>query len=241
MAITTTARTLINGAFDLLQVKGSGETVQAADLTDALRRLQAMIDSWALQPGTITNQVREVFDLVASQASYTMGPGGNFDTVRPVYVQGAGLLMNAPSVPVEVPLTLLSDDAYDALAVKTLTSVQPTCVYVNATSPLATVILWPVPTTAVNDLVLYSLQAFAGFTSVDQAVHLPTGYAEPIEYNLAKRLATPYGLTWPAELDAIARSSLAWVKTSNRRISDLSLDAALVQESRAPWNILAGP
>lgn len=236
---TTTARTIINGAFDLLGVKAAGETMPADAMQDALRRLNLMIDGWGLQPGTILNQTREVFNLAASQASYTMGPGGDFDTVRPVWVQGFGLVLNTSTLPVEIELDSFTDASWEAIRVKTQTSTQPTGAYFNATAPLATVYVWPIPTSSLNDLVIYSLQAGLGFTNLSTQYALAAGYAEAIEYNLATRLAASYGRSVPPDVTRTAAQTLTWVKTSNTRAMDLSLDPALTFSSRRSYNILS--
>lgn len=248
MSVTTTAQKLINGAFDVLGVKAAGETVASADANDALRRLNAMIDGWGLQPGTMLDQTREVFDLVANKGGpdnpYLVGPSattGNFSTVRPVYLQGVSLLLTNLSVDVEVPLSPYTEAAYMALAVKSLTSVQPTGYHWSATSPFASLYLWPVPDNGTNDLVLYSLAAVSQFADLVTLVTLAPGYAEAIEYNLALRLAAPYGATVDPDVRRQAGQALAWVKTGNSRIADLSIDVALTQGAQPPWNILAGP
>lgn len=241
---TWTAQKIILAAMNMLGIRQSGETMAGADMQDALDLLNGMIDGWGLQPGTILNQQREVFPLVAGQGGpanpYTMGPGGDFNTVRPVYVTGAGLLLGT-SPTIEIPLSFLTDDAYEAIRIKDLGSPYPTSLYFNATQPLASIYLYPVPTSALNDLVLYSLDASLGFANLTTQYTFAPGYVEAMEYNLARRLAAPYGQPFTPELDQLARKSLAWVKTANTRMVDLSLDGALTIGSQKPWNILTGP
>lgn len=235
---------LLLEAFDDLGIKQSGETLPAADAIDGLRRLNGMCDALNLQPGWLLNEQREVFDLVAGQGTpdnpYTMGPGGDFDTTRPVWVKGFGLLLNNASPPVEIPLTSFTDDAYEALAIKSLGSTQPTGVYFNSTQPLASIYLYPIPTSALNDLVIYSLAAVPGFANLTTQYTLAPGYREALHYNLAKRLAAPYGQPWTAELNRLAVDALRWIKTANTRMVDLRLDPALTHGSRRPYNILSG-
>jgi hypothetical protein len=98
-----------------------------------------------------------------------------------------------------------------------------------------------VPNNATNDLVLYSLRAVSQFATLTTEVTLAPGYAEAIEYNLALRLAAPYGATIDPDVRRQAGQALAWVKTANTRITDLAIDVALTQGAQPPWNILAGP
>lgn len=99
------AQTIINRAFRDLGVTAQNENPSASEAIDALARLNEMVESWANQPLTIPCVNRAVFPVVSNQSTYTIGPGGDFDTVRPLSLQGAGLLQNAE------PLTYTITDA----------------------------------------------------------------------------------------------------------------------------------
>src|SRR5437762_2811451 len=92
----TTALTLITDAFEELNVFMPGEAIPAVDGQKGLRILNAMIGQWAQERLTIPAVIRETFDLMANQASYTIGDGGDFDTVRPQSqdaIAGASLII----------------------------------------------------------------------------------------------------------------------------------------------------
>jgi hypothetical protein len=237
---TTTALNLITGAFQDIGALAEGEPLSAAMGQDGLRRVNNMIALWALQPGTMLTNKREVFALTANKVSYSIGPTGDFDTVRPIYLTGAGLLLGGLSVPVEIPLGLLTEGAYQNLRMKTQPSTQPMAVYYNASQPFGDVRPWPVPTITLNSLVLYSDEAVSGFADLTTQYTFAPGYTEAIEYNLAKRLSTPYGRELPADVREFAAVALAWVKTANTKIVDMQIDAALIWGTRAPYNILSG-
>lgn len=238
---TQSAEDYINRAFDDLGVKAAGETLSSADMLDAWRRLNNMISSWGVQPLTTTVNKREVFSLVASQATYTIGPGGNFDTVRPIWLTGAGLLLTSVTPNVEFPIGILTDDGYESIRIKDLGSQYVQQVYYNPTftDGLGRLTMWPVPTTSANKFVLYSREALVSFANLTAEYSFPPGYDEAIEYNLAKRLAAPYGKTLPPDIAALAAQSLALIKRANQPFSDLSLDPALTSSVRRPYNILS--
>jgi hypothetical protein len=240
---TTTARILIDQALDDLGVKAVGEALSADDAQDALQRLNDLIDTWELQPGTILNETRETFPLIAGRGGpnspYLIGPGAIFDTVRPTYVNGFKLLLVTGSAPQELWLDNLTDQAYRSIAMKTFSAIYPTAAYFNETYPWATLFLYPVPTTGANSLVMYSLKPTAGFLSLTTPVALAPGYREALHYNLARRLAAPFSQPWTSQLDELARSALSWVKTANTKSMDMALDPALTFGSRKPWNIFS--
>jgi hypothetical protein len=240
---TQSAKDYIDRAFDDLG-KAAGETMAAADYQNALRRLNNMVSAWGLMPDTMAVTAIETFFLVAGQKDYTIGPLGDFDTVRPVYLLGAGLVLNeATENEIEIPVGLLSDDAYQAIQVKNLMSVYPQQLYYNRTytDGLGRITLWPVPDTAANSLRLYTKQAMLGFSSLTAQYSMPPGYDEAIEYNLAVRLARPYGLNIPPEVQAFANESLGLILRGNYNPQDVGLDPALTYNARRRWNILAGP
>lgn len=148
--------------------------------------------------------------------------------------------------PVEVPRTVITDDAYQAIPIKSLTNAQFTNVYYNPTYPLGTVFLWPCPNTAINQLVLYLQNAFLGFASVSRSYDFPDvpGYAEAIQYQLDLRLITPYGVKDPdilGNVRELAAQTFGLIKRANNRLSDLPTDASvLAAHPRSLYNINTG-
>ncbi len=132
--------------------------------------------------------------------------------------------------PIELPRGVMTDDAYQAIQIKTLTSNQFTTVYYNPTQPLGTIFLWPNPTTAANQLVLYLANVFSGFADLDTEYTYPDvpGYAEAIEYNLAIRFwPIQHGsVPVPPDIKQMAGSTLATVKRTNTKIADLANEMA---------------
>jgi hypothetical protein len=219
-----------------------GEVPTSAQGQDALRRLNAMISGWSIHALAIPFIQREVFNVTANVGTYTIGPGGDFDTIRPTSLEGAGLLLNSSSPPVEIPRALLTDDAYELIQVKDLTSNQWTSVYYNPTfeDDLATIILWPIPTTAGNDLVLYRKEAVQGFPNLSTPQSFPPGYFEAFEYNLALRLCIPYSKPASGDLRQQAAQAFATIKRQNYKLNDAYLDPGLTMTRRYGYNIQTG-
>lgn len=148
--------------------------------------------------------------------------------------------------PIEQARGLMTNAAYQSIQQKTQTSSQFTSVFYNPTQPLATVFLWPCPTTGANQLVLYLETVFEGFADLDTDYTYPDvpGYAEAIEYNLAIRFWTiQHGSNpVPQDIKEIARMSLATVKRANQKINDLANEAAaaISGDHEYGYNIQAG-
>jgi hypothetical protein len=316
---------IITGAFDVANIYAPGQSIQAADVDGAFRRLNLMMSALALQPLTKPVNVREVFPLTADVGVYTMGPGGDFDTTRPINLTGCAILLNSQGTPVsvtsitrsgsvatvtttaphgattgqnvtiagaaqpayngtddltvtgastftylvngepaspatgtitasiesndasvvEVPRSLFTDDAWQQVRIKALQSAQFIGVYYNPTFTvgLGTINLWPIPNVATNSIVLYQLTPLSTFVSLTADYALPPGCEEALEYNLARRLLSPYGIIDQgivSDVLDLAKSSLATFKRGNMKLSDLATDPALTRNPRGTYNILTG-
>jgi hypothetical protein len=245
--ITTTGRALIEGSLQLLGVVGDGSSMTAEQLTTGLRALNSFTDSLGTQRQSIYAVGRTVTTAASGATSYSIGltsPASDFPQARPLWIDSAGFYdPSAVDPEVEIPLPVISDQAYQAQQVKAQTSTLPTTLYYQPTSGSAgTIILWPVLTQDV-DIVLYVPTALAQFDASTSVV-LPTGYDRMYRYNLARELA-PYYARGAASVMApilqIAAESLADVKRANSRISDLQVDPAILSAGRPSWNIYTGP
>lgn len=229
----SSAVAIIAGAFEILGVLEAGQTIGGELLSDGYRRLQNMMGMLGIQTLTAPVVGREVFPLVAGKGGpsnpYTVGPTGDLVTVRPNQLEGAGLLLggNTPQATVEIPRTLYTDDAYEAIPIKEMQNSLFTGVFYGADSENGTLMLWPVPNTALHSLVLYRLDQLGPFVTMTASYPLPPGYDEMLEYQLAKRLQGPYRRQMlPSDIE-LATESLASVKRQNYKDNDLATDPAL--------------
>lgn len=232
------ATQIITSALDTIGAYGVGESLTAEDADASLRRLNAFVSSIAIQPLTIPVIRREVFDVVANTSTYTIGDGADFDTSRPSLIQAAALLLNTSSPAIEIPLGLLTDQGYQSITMKTQTNTLFTNLYYNATfttSGWGTIFLWPVPTTADNDLVIYRPEQLTEFADLTTQYQIPNGYEEMFVYNLAVRLCAPFGRPLNDDVRMLAKSSLANIKRQNTKMSDLVNDAAWAIGSHGRW------
>lgn len=248
----TTGLDIITNAFLTIGIVSPGATLSATQASQGLRRMNLMLGGWSLQPLTQNVVTREVFDLTSDKGGpddpYTIGVGGDFDTTRPVSLNGAGILLvnsTDPTQNVEVPRAVLTDDAWQAIQIKTLRSSQFTDVYFNATydDDLGTINLWPVPNTDVNQLVIYRQSQIALFPSLSAQVFLPPGAEDAIEYGLARRLLAPFGVTDEGivgDITDMAAQTLATFKRGNTKLVDMTTDPALTASQRGGYNILTG-
>ncbi len=237
-----TGRTLVNDAMLLIGAIASGETGTGAELSDGLRRLNELIDNWSLQALTALVNERHVLTVTANVGTYYLGPtsstGGSWVVnARPDMLTNAGLLLNSSTPAIEIDRGILTDDEYAALTIKDLTSSLFTAVYYSPTSQDGTVILWPIPTTGDNDLVLYYDSILAQFADLTTQYRLPAGYAKALRYNLAVDLAPEFGRQLDPLIERTAAISLRQVKAANVKMSELGVDPVLSGDQRRGYNV----
>lgn len=225
----TTALDLIKSALKDCGALGVGQTPLAEDANDALTRLNAMMSQWIRRRWLVYHLVDVVFQ-GTGQLFYTIGAGGDIDTVRPDRIEAAFFrqTVQAPGNNVDYPLIVLNArEEYNAIALKTMKSF-PAYVFYDSAFPLGKVYVWPVPTNLyeMHLSVKAQLQQFASLT--DEII-LPPEYEECIRLNLALRLGVSYQLAPNNQLVALAKVSLNTIKNTNAQIPSLPMPADLVR------------
>ena len=226
-----TGRDFAKSVLLLIGAIASGETPTASETSDVLSRANEMIDAWATQALTALVNERHVFAPVANQQAYLLSPtSASSDWVvdnRPDLLTNVGLLLNTASPAVEIPRGILTDDEWAATSIKDLANTLFTSVYYNPTSPAGTVSLWPIPTTAANDVVLYFDSILVQFADLTTQYRFPAGYLRTLRYNVAVDIAPEFGAQLSPVVDRTAAASLRTLKAANVKMSELSVDPAL--------------
>jgi hypothetical protein len=236
-----TARDLITDALVELGVIGVNQTPKAADLALGLRKLNRWVTALHTSRLSVFTVKREVFPLVASTPSYTIGPSGAIDTVRPMRIEHVGLVLDrTATTPVEIPLGApMTDQEYQRFPTKTLTAPQPNTLYYDygfTGVGLGKVYPLPIPTSSVCDLVLYIPRAMQEFANLSTDYAFPPGYEQAIVANLAMELAAPFERDPRPTTVETARATMADIKRANRRPRVLGLDPGLTGTG-LPYNI----
>lgn len=219
-----TALDLIKGSLRLIGAIETGETPEAEESADALVILNQLLESLSLSSQGVFNQPTQTFNLVASQSTYTIGAGGNFNTVSPVNIQDAYTVQNGISYPIEI----IGQELYDAIGNKTQQSAYPLYLLHQNTSPLGNIILWPVPSAVVPLTINISAQ-FAQIPLLATVITTwPVGAARMIRYALAIDLAEEYGspITQSLMMKA-AEAKSDYMRANARPMPPMTFDGAL--------------
>ena len=233
---------------------GVGQTALADDISDAIMRLQWMLQQWERKRWLVYHTVDFAVTCTGAQ-SYSIGPGGDLDTnqslgpfnnqfngrfagtypvsVRPAKIESAFIRQLNLTQPnqVDFPLRLLhAREDYNRIALKRL-STFPAWLFYDPAWPLGTLYPWPVPQAniyALHVMVLEQLPPM--FASPTVVLQLPYEYLSAIVLNLAMRLRPKYAIpTFPGDpLPGLAREALKVVRATGVQVSQLQIPGELM-------------
>jgi hypothetical protein len=170
---------------------------------------------------------------------YHIGPGAtDWDTLtepRPTRIERASVLYNAdPANPIEIPIGVIGFREWQNTPLKTTQSDIVQQIYCDGEFPIAHVNVYPVPSVATHQIVLYTWGAVSQFTSLTENVQLPPGYQRGIEYGLAVELSPRFPQTRLSPLVLqTAIDAKAAIKRLNMVITTSRCDPALVKGGAA--------
>jgi hypothetical protein len=213
--MTKTGLEIVFACLRTLNAAPAGQTLSAQRANDGLECLNGMLDAWAAQRKFIHVVNRELFNLVAGDATYTIGPGGNFNRARPVFIDGAGIvLFPGTEREIEYELRLYTSRQWAKVGMKNIDSTIPWALHYDGGFPLRTITLYPEPRTADPDLALYLPTALTELVLTTEYT-FPPGYYNALKFNGAVQMGSEFGRPAPSDVREIAALSIATVKRSN--------------------------
>lgn len=202
---------LIRAAMNVNNMLFDGEDPDANATRAALFQLNTLLDSWSADQIMVYSERNDLFSLVPGQASYTVGPAGNFVMPRPVEIIGAQVVTAAGE---DLPLSVISNLEYQRIGDKDTEADVPSAVGVLTSFPSVRLSFWPRPSTAYQVRLVSRVQ-FAQVSSVTEIVTLPPGYQEAIVYALAFRIATARQMPFSDAAYQMMQNSLTRIKRNN--------------------------
>jgi hypothetical protein len=228
--MAVTAFDIVVQALKKAGVLGVGQTPLAEDTNDAFYDLNDMIAQWARKRWLMWHLLD--ISLVSTGAmSYTVGIGGDFNTPRPDRLEAAFFRQIVPSQPnqIDYPLELIeSREAYNNIALKSLKTF-PTSIFYDAAYPIGTIYPWPVPQATIYEIHLTVKDTLAQFATLTQVINMPPEFVAAMKFNLAIRLKQSYQLPVDIALVALAKDSLAVIRSANTQIPTLNMPSDLIR------------
>lgn len=188
-------REMIAGALRLLGVYGAGETPADEDLNDGLLALNEMLNAWNAEHLSVYMIYNALLPLTAGTRWNTIGPGGTFDTFRPVKIETAGIVQ---ANGVRSDLKIDTSAEFAAIPEKTVQGKLPLRLYCNDDYPLALITTWPIPSENCS-LDLSWWRPLPDELGLDDPLDVPPAYSRALRYNLAVMLSSEYGKGQPLD------------------------------------------
>lgn len=205
----TTARTIIRRAMQKAGILTKTEVPSSDEANDALESLNDLLSYLSNENLMIYSREEKIFPLVGGKASYTIGPGGDFDTERPMKIASAYVRIGN----IDYPLYPYRDTSYDEnTSLKSLQALPSQRYVYDNGFPVGTMTLYPVPTSNWN-IHIRTEDELANFT-LDEQVNLPPGWTQFLTYKLATMLQPEYGQPIDQNLDFIANQAKAALEIS---------------------------
>lgn len=208
-ASPVTVSSVLARALRLAGVLASGETPDATMQADALEALNSMLDAWRTE-SLLVHALRTESLTITGAASYTVGDGGDLDTVRPVKIEAAFWR----SGETDYPLAIANAVTWSQVGNKSLQADVPEWLYYEPAYPLGVVYLSSIPSSGTLHLVVWTpiseVGAFDEFS-------FPPGYRDAITYQLAMRLCQEYGRAVTRELAGLGKAAKDDIKRVNFR------------------------
>jgi hypothetical protein len=201
----TTANDLINSAMRKAGIITADESPTASEANDALDVLNDLFDSLSNDSLNVYSRVTESFTLSGGVAAYTIGTGADFDTARPIKIVSAYVRLGS----VDYDVSLVTDEAYSNLSVKSISGVPDAINYDNA-FPQGTIKFYPVPSSSYT-FFLVSEKPLSNVTLFEN-LSLPPGWLRYLKNALAVELAAEYGVQTPQETAIIAERALGAIR-----------------------------
>jgi len=219
-----TALTLITDALLDMGIIADGQTPTAAQSSQALRKLNQMLESWEVEGLMVYGATPLTLPLVSNQATYTIGVGGDLDVAYPNNIQSA--FIRDTSVPqsqqIDYQLYVFNNQEWAQNPLKYQANSFPYWgVWFDMTYPLITLHVSPIPTTGQYEIIIWTDNNLSQLT-LSSVIEMPAGYKRAIVSNLCIELAGSYQVPLSESIISIARDGKARIKTSNLQINEIT-------------------
>jgi hypothetical protein len=232
--IVTTALDLIKLAQKMAGMLAVGQTPLAEDSNDALLLLNSMLASWT-QNRWLVYHLNDVFVPATGAISYTVGPAGDFNIVRPDRIESIYVrLQRGVGTSIDYPLQQIETyEEYADIGYKSLRSF-PSIAFYDSDFPLGKLYIWPIPNPQF-DIHMLVKEILPHDLALTDQIMLPPEYHEAILYNLCGRICLLYQLQVEPGVVALARAALNTIKVANHRVPELKMPAGLLRRGGA-WS-----
>ena len=238
-------------ATDALRLTGHmvmpGRYPEPEALQEVTGFLNQMLDSWNIMRNSIYSINDLTENLTAGQYQYTIGPGGDINIPRPVWIQRANLIYATSPTIERLPIEIINVDQWSVIRLPDLQAAIPLQLYYDfgysqsTPTGLGVISLWPAPQ-ANYQLELFVPSALPSTLGTSDTLFAPPGYARALTSNLTLDIMPMYreNLAPEAEMRVAktAKESRDWVNSRNAPAPITQIDPALTAGRSKSFNWL---
>jgi hypothetical protein len=230
---------IIKRALRLLGITATNETPDAQETADALFVLNEMMDAWQTEKLMLYAMKNEIFNITGGIGDYTIGPGADWDTARPLKIETCFVRDAVSGNLVDYNVELIPNDKYEEIRLKILATTYPTFArYLPGPFPNGTLSFWPVPNKSMS-AGISQWGLIGAFVNLSDPIVLPQGYRQALAHGLAYYYASEFGLN-PAKFQTQMIEAKANIKRINTEVVLAGTDASLRSNPSHIFNIYAG-
>jgi len=190
-------------AMEIIGATTLDELPEPSELQKCLRHCNLMLDSWASRL-SLQGTVQQPFTLQAGKVSYTIGLGGDFNTIKPISVPTAFVRDGGGT---DYPVEMTEREVYDGLSDKTVSTGRPDTILYDPGTPqqtpqLGTFFCYPIPDAAgPYTLFINQIKYLTEFVNLTDVVNMAPAYNKALVANLAVEIWRPMGRKGPVPPD----------------------------------------
>jgi len=216
---------LVMPAYRIAGITQRARIVPSQDMYDeAIPALNRLAEEWGCDGHKVySTAISAPLPLTTGQKAYTIGPGGDLNVARPIYIRGANILLPTSPV-VRRHVDIVDDDQWRSISVQDVPGAPPYQLYYDGnfdSNGRGQVYLRFQPPAGYS-LELYTWQSLqSSFTNSADVALLPPGYAQALIYGLAKHLAA-------------RNPNMANMSPRSYELADQALQTLIVLNSKSP-------
>jgi hypothetical protein len=242
MAFLTSAD-IVNSAMRIIGAIGKSEVPSSDEMMDGLQALNLMLELWSARRLMVRGTIQFSNVLTAGKYSYTIGTGGNFNTLKPVDITSA-FLRDANNI--DTGLDIISREEYDSYGDKMITSSRPIALCYDAGAAqqapqMGTVLFYYIPDGSTTYTVFMQLQVqLTDFSNLTSQVTFEAKYGEAMKYELAIRLWREYHESdkpIPEDIKVLAARAMCVIEKTNHELPRAQIE---VPPRKSVFNIYTG-
>ena len=249
----TTMRQILKGSLRLINVVSANEEPSPDDMDISLAAMNGLIDSLGTDILNIFTFTPYRFMLTPGKQQYTLGPGGDWNTTRPMRIEQVKLMLypivtgtgtnqvitTNGSNTLFLPINMANDEEFSAITVRGLQNPWPTVMYDNGNYPLRQLSFWPIPTQA-QAVELWLWDPLVDYDTLDNQLNLPPGYERYLRMKLAVEVAAEFGKTVQDTVMLALMEAEANIKRLNQQVTrtHASANGASLMPQGRGWNYI---